>query len=149
MARIKHVGGTTEKFIQRDLGSFKTATQIALAQHPCEKFLGAACSPMDGTVVVASRPGIAVAAEEDADEPEAPARADDLSNATSQRNSLPKSGTRLAHWRGATVLPLQSLRGDLGEGQSSILGEKKGNLGRPPGQPDGFRCQFVDGLCRM
>lgn len=50
---------------------------------------------MDGAVVVAPLPGVALAAEEDANEPALPATADDLSETTRQRSS--ETGTPVAH----------------------------------------------------
>ena len=74
--------------------SFETAAQVALAKHLGEVFLSAASGTVDGAVVVAPAAGFAVAAEEDADEPAAPAPSYDLSRLASQRNFPPEN---LAH----------------------------------------------------
>ena len=103
-----------EKFIQRNLGSFEPAAQVAFAQHFRQVFLGAARSAVDRAIVVAPLPGFALAAEEDADEPAVPPASHDLSRLASQRTSLPK----IWHTAG-TLAPAMDLSDQLlgGEGE--------------------------------
>jgi hypothetical protein len=107
-----------EKFIQRNLGSFEPAAQVAFAQHFRQVFLGAARSAVDRAIVVAPLPGFALAAEEDADEPAVPPASHDLSRLASQRTSLPK----IWHTAG-TLAPAMDLSDQLlgGEGEGGAI----------------------------
>ena len=74
---------------------------------------------MDGAVVLPAPTRLAIAAEEDAEEPALPTTADDLSHATSQ-TLPPKTGTPAAHcWR-ASYSEINCLGEEMGEGQSVI-----------------------------
>lgn len=76
---------------------------------------------MHGAAKVLPSPGFAVAAEEYANQPPAWIPPYDLSCLTSQRNSLPKSGTPLAHWHQRGYCNCNHLGEEMGEGQSVKL----------------------------
>jgi len=90
VAQFRFGGGfepQVEKLPQRNLRSLETTAEVAFAQHFGQVLLGAASGAVDGAVVIPPPAGFAVAAEEDADKPAAPAAADDLSDATRQERS--------------------------------------------------------------
>jgi hypothetical protein len=64
------------------------AAYVTFAQHLGQVFLGATRGAVDSAVVLAPLPGLALAAEEDADEPAAPAAGYDLSDVQSAYQKL-------------------------------------------------------------
>lgn len=76
-----------EKFIERNLGSLETTTEVALAQHPSQSFLRTPRRTVNRPVVITPLAAIVVAAEKHTNEPAVAPTANDLSHATRQEIS--------------------------------------------------------------